>query len=122
MRNSGEETLVEIGDVINLEQASGSGYDILPTQVPTSGADITDFRNINDSVGQLYGYYYSNNSVVLGTRSATNATDSDMYRIQMAIGLSSTSDGEYVCTAKSSVNGTNNIILRIRAVTRKSGK
>ena len=114
MQTLGEERLVEIGDVI---EVTG---DIAPTKGPTSGADITDFRNISDSVGQLYSYYYSNNSVVLGTRSATNTTDSDMYRIQMAIGVSSTSDGEYVCTAKSSVNGTSNIILRIKAVKCKS--
>ena len=107
--------------MINLEQASGSGYDILPTQVPTSGADIRDFKNINDSVGQLYSYYYSTDRIVLGTRSATNATDSDMYRIQMAIGLSSTSDGEYVCRAKTFVNGIRDIVLQIKAVSRKSG-
>ena len=101
--------------MINLEQASG------PTQVPTSGADITDFKNINESVGQLYGYYYSTDRIVLGTRSATSATDSDMYRIQMAIGLFRTSDGEYVCRAKTFVNGTRDIVLRIKAVTRKSG-
>ena len=105
--------------MINLEQASVSGYNILPTQVPTSGADITDFRNINESVGQLYGYYYTDR-IVLGTRSATNTTDNDMYRIQMAIGLSNTSDGEYVCRVKTFVNVTRDIVLRIKAVTRKS--
>ena len=74
--------------MINLqEQGSGSGSNlVLGNQVPSSGADITDFETIQESVGQLYAYYYSNTSVVLGTRSAVNATDPDKY-IQMAVGL-----------------------------------
>lgn len=119
----GEERLVEIGDVINLQtnlqQFSGSGLDIMPAEESTSGADITDFKNITESVGQLYGYHYSENSVALGTRSATNAIDSDIYRIQMAIGLSSNANGEYHCEAKTFVNGTRRIIVNITAITRE---
>lgn len=119
IRTSGEERLVEIGDVINLQQFSGSGLDIMPAEEYTSGADITDFKNINESVGQLYGYYYSENSVALGTRSATNALDSDIYRIQLAIGLSTNADGEYVCEAKTFVNGTRKITVNITTITRE---
>ena len=87
----------------------------MPAEESTSGADITDFKNITESVGQLYGYYYSENSVALGTRSAT----SDMYRIQMAIGLSSNGTGEYICEAKTFANGTRKIIVNITAITRE---
>ena len=117
----GKERLVEIGDVINLqinpEQFSGSGLDIMPAEDSTSGADITDFKNITESVGQLYGYYYSENSVALGTRSATNY--SAIPSIQMAIGLSSNGTGEYVCEARTFVNGTRKIIVKITAITRE---
>lgn len=106
--------------MINLqEQGSGSGSNlVLGNQVPSSGADITDFETIQESVGQLYAYYYSNTSVVLGTRSAVNATDPDKY-IQMAVGLFEVADGEYMCEVKNFANGTRNITVNIRATTRQ---
>lgn len=91
----------------------------MPDEVHTSGADIIDFKTINESVGQLFGYFYSENSVALGTLSASSAMNTDMYRIQMAIGLSNIADGEYVCEAKTFYNGTRRIIVKIRAVRRE---
>ena len=81
--------------------------------MPTSGADITDFESIvEESVGQLYAYYYTETSVVLGTRSATSSDGT----IQMAVGLSAVADGSYVCIVENFINTTNRIDVNIQAV------
>ena len=63
----------------------------------TSGANIPDFQNITyESPGQLYAYYYSNTSVVLGTWSAIFSQN-----VSLAAGvLEVTDDVYYVCEAE----------------------
>lgn len=95
---------VEVGfDNITTEDGgSGSGLPLLrefnpATELPNSGAYITDFQNLtsdDDSVGGLYAYYYSNTSVVLGTRSAAYLNISDI-----AIGISPMTE-VYICQAQ----------------------
>ena len=111
----GDEILTEL-QVINipLSDGSGSGISVEPDDtvisMPTSGADITDFENITEEIGQLYAYYYSETSVVLGTRSATNGT------IQMAVGLSAVANGVYVCIVDNFINATSRIDVDIQAI------
>ena len=84
--------------------------DDIVISMPTSGADITDF--MEESVGQLYAYYYTETSVVLGTRSATSSDGT----IQMAVGLSAVANGAYVCIVENFINATNRIDVDIQAV------
>ena len=87
--------------------------DDIVTSMPTSGAYITDFENVaEESVGQLYAYYYTETSVVLGTRSATSLNGT----IQMAIGLSAFANGVYVCMVENFINTTNRIDVDIQAL------
>ena len=98
---------VEVIQVENMEvdvgftESSGSGLtetlDYNPaTSLGTSIADVADFKIFtSQSVGQLYAYYYSNTSVVLGTWSARYSQ-----RFDLAIGLSATTDEQYVCEAE----------------------
>ena len=61
----------------------------------TSGANIPDFQNITyESPGQLYAYYYSNTSVVLGTWSAIFSQN-----VSLAAGVLEVADNDYVCEA-----------------------
>ena len=81
--------------------------------IPTSGADIIDFQNITEeSIGQLYAYYYSDTSVVLGTRSATSEES-----IQMAVGLYAVANGLYVCIVNNFINATSRIDVDIQSKT-----
>ena len=87
--------------------------DDIITSMPTSGADITDFENVvEETVGQLYAYYYSETSVVLGTRSATSLDET----IRMAVGLSAVANGVYVCIVENFVHKTTRIDVNIQAV------
>jgi hypothetical protein len=82
--------------------------------MPTSGADITAFKNITEeSIGQLYAYYYSETSVVLGTRSATSSDGT----IQMAVGVSAVANDMYVCIVENFINATSRIDVDIRTLT-----
>ena len=108
--------LIEL-EVINIPLigVSGSGSSMMPDDtvisMPASGADITDFESIKEeSVGQLYAYYYSETSVVLGTRSATSSDGT----IQMAVGLSAVANGVYVCIVENFINATSRIDVDIQ--------
>ena len=116
---SGDEELTAL-EVINipLNVGSGSGVSMVPDDtiisMPTSGADITAFKNITEeSIGQLYTYYYSKTSVVLGTRSATSSDGT----IQMAVGVSAVANDMYVCIVENFVNATSRIDVDIRTLT-----
>ena len=105
-------------------ESSGSGQS--ETQAPnpattmsTSGAYTTDFQTLTeDSVGQLYAYYYTDTSVVLGTRSAVYSAN-----VEMAVGLSVMFDEVYICEAENfperNDSGINIINVTIKAITRK---
>ena len=120
---------VEVVPVENVEvdlvffESSGSGLTETQhynpaTSLGTSGADVTDFQNFtSQSVGQLYAYYYSNTSVVLGTWSARYSQ-----RFDLAIGLSATTDEQYVCEAENfpqrNESGISRINVNVKALKR----
>ena len=96
-----EEIFVGSGDAAVGSGSSGM-TDLFTRSAPAlnmdrSGADIRDFNLTEDSVGRLYAYRYTNTSVVLGTRSAEIDTGRGLY---MAVGLSDSANGEYVCIAE----------------------
>jgi hypothetical protein len=96
-----EEIFVGSGDAAVGSGSSGM-TDLFTRSTPAlymdrSGADIRDFNLTEDSVGRLYAYRYTNTSVVLGTRSAEIDTGRGLY---MAVGLSDSANGEYVCFAE----------------------
>ena len=99
-----EEIFVGSGDTADVSGSSGM-TDSFTSSAPLppalymdrSGAGVGDFNITDDSVGRLYAYRYSNTSVVLGTRSADIDTSRGLY---MAVGLSDSANGEYVCVAE----------------------
>ena len=113
-------------DVVDVGFGESSGSGQSETQAPnpaitmsTSGAYTTDFQNLTaDSVGQLYAYYYTNTSVVLGTRSAVYSGS-----VEMAVGLSATFDEVYVCEAENfperNKSGISKINVTIKAIKRE---
>ena len=66
-------------------------------------ANSSAFRNITPSeqTGQLYAYYFSNSTVVLGTRSAMYTAGNDT--LPIVVGISSVADGMYRCEVKNFV-------------------
>ena len=119
-------------EVINipLEEGSGSGMAMIsPSEsilatMPTSGANINDFRNLTtETIGQLYAYYYTNTSVVLGTRSADGSIASSDEDVQVAVGLSAIAEGVYVCKVENFPNrndsGINEIFVDIQTKLRE---
>ena len=90
------------------------------TTMSTSGAYTIDFQNLTeDSVGQVYAYYYTNTSVVLGTRSAVYSAN-----VEMAVGLSAIFDEVYVCEAENfperNDSGISTINVTVKAITREN--
>ena len=91
------------------------------SDLPRSGADITQFRNVTPNlIGGLFAYRYSNSSVVLGTLSAiVNAS----LRQFIAIGVSSDLNEEFVCEVvnfpERNISGISRYNVRITSTTRE---
>ena len=116
-----QRVVVPIIDVSREELGSGSGEgstsDGIMTTTTSSGAQLTDFEAFSEIRGQLYAYYLSNTSIVLGTRSAARfSTDPDK-NVQTAIGL--LVGGRYVCKVENFANGTSKTTVDIQPTQRK---
>ena len=82
------------------------------TDTTTIRALSTAFENVtSDTPGQFYAYYYSNTSVVLGTRLLVTPNGS----LETSVGISIVADGTYRCIARNFANGTSESVINITA-------
>jgi len=95
-----------------MESASGVNAEgtVLDT-AELSSALTTDFGGIQETLGQLYAYRYSDTYVVLGTRSAISEDGA----IQTAVRMSEVANGTYHCRAENA-NATSETSVTIEVV------